>query len=179
MPQANGEWMVKFHAIGAFALFIMCHSPAFACGEPITPQATAWRLAEARTYVTRAEAGAVSAQEPPALTAPVNDFAGVIDDETERELDRRIRALERATGDAVVVATVRTFEPYADIASYAVKMFENGGRGIGARGKDNGALIVVAVDARRVRIETGYDIEPFITDGFAGDTIRTLMGPRF
>jgi uncharacterized protein len=121
----------------------------------------------------------VSAQEPPALTAPVNDFAGVIDDDVERELDRRIRALQRATGDTVVVATVRTFQPYGDIASYAVEMFENGGRGIGARGKDNGLLIVVAVDDRRARIETGYDLEQFITDGFAGDTIRTAMGPRF
>jgi uncharacterized protein len=120
-----------------------------------------------------------AAQEPPALTAPVNDFADVVDDERERELDRRIRALQAATGDVVVVATVRTIQPYADIDSYALKMFENGGRGIGARGKDNGLLIVVAVEERRARIETGYDLEQFITDGFAGDTIRTVMGPRF
>lgn len=121
----------------------------------------------------------VSAQEPPALTAPVNDFAGVIDEATEREVERRIRALHDASGDTVVVATVRTYQPYGDIESYAVKMFENGGRGIGARGKDNGLLIVVAVDDRRVRIEAGYDLEAFVTDGFAGDTIRSAMTPRF
>jgi uncharacterized protein len=121
----------------------------------------------------------VSAQEPPALTAPVNDFADVIDDAVESELDRRIRALQGATGDTVVVATVRTFRPYGDIASYAVKMFENGGRGLGERGKDNGLLIVVAIDDRRVRVETGYDLEPLITDAFAGETIRTVMQPRF
>jgi uncharacterized protein len=121
----------------------------------------------------------VSAQEPPALTAPVNDFADVIDDAVERELDRRIRALQGATGDTVVVATVRTFRPYGDIASYAVKMFENGGRGLGERGRDNGLLIVVAIDDRRVRVETGYDLEPLITDAFAGETIRTVMQPRF
>jgi uncharacterized protein len=174
--------MLKRHLIGVLVLFVMCHSPAFACGAPVTSQATAWRLAEARMHGARAEAGGidtVSAQDPPRLTAPVNDFAGVIDDETERELDRRIRALQRTTGDTVVVATVRTFQPYSDIASYAVKMFENGGRGIGERGKDNGLLIVAAVDDRRVRIETGYDLEAFITDGFAGDTIRTAMTPRF
>lgn len=123
--------------------------------------------------------GSVSAQEPPELRAPVNDFAGVIDDGVERELDRRIRALQAATGDIVVVATVRTYRPFGDIESYAVEMFENGGRGIGARGKDNGLLIVVAVEDRRVRIETGYDLEQFITDGFAGDTIRNAMTPRF
>jgi uncharacterized protein len=121
----------------------------------------------------------VRAQEPPLLAAPVNDFANVIDEPSERELDRRIRALQAASGDVVVVATVRTFQPYGDIESYALKMFENGGRGIGARGKDNGLLIVVAVDDRRARVETGYELEAFITDGFAGDTIRTVMGPRF
>ena len=94
-------------------------------------------------------------------------------------MERRIRALLAASGDAVVVATVKTFKPYADIEEYAVKMFENGGRGIGAKGKDNGLLIVVAVDDRRVKIEVGYDLEQFITDGFAGETIRDVMTPQF
>jgi uncharacterized protein len=116
---------------------------------------------------------------PPSLTAPVNDFANVIDDSSEREMDRRIRALQAASGDVVVVATVPTFKPYADIEEYAVKMFENGGRGVGNKGKDNGLLIVVAVEDRRVKIEVGYDLEQFITDGFAGQTIRDEMTPQF
>jgi uncharacterized protein len=116
---------------------------------------------------------------PPLLDAPVNDTAGVIDAASAQELDRRIRALQQATGDVVVVATVPTFKPYADIREYAVKMFENGGRGIGDRGKDNGLLIVVAVEDRRVDIEVGYALEEFITDGFAGETIRQLMTPQF
>ena len=116
---------------------------------------------------------------PPSLTQPVNDFANVIDAASESEMDRRIRALQQATGDVVVVATVRTFQPYATVEEYAVKMFENGGRGIGQKGKDNGALIVLAVDDRRVRIEVGYDLEEFITDGFAGDVIRQAMTPEF
>ena len=56
-------------------------------------------------------------------------------------------------------------------------MFENGGRGIGDKGKDNGLLIVVAVQDRRVEIEVGYDLEEFITDGFAGETIRDVITP--
>jgi uncharacterized protein len=123
---------------------------------------------------------AVRAQQPPpALTGPVNDFAGVIDAATEREIERRIRALQAASGDVVVVATVQTFQPYATIEEYALAMFENGGRGIGEKGRDNGALILVAVDDRRARIETGYDLEEFITDGYAGETIRVVMTPRF
>ena len=58
-------------------------------------------------------------------------------------------------------------------------MFENGGRGIGNKGKDNGALIVVAIKERQVRVEVGYDLEEFITDGFAGQTIREVMTPQF
>jgi uncharacterized protein len=116
---------------------------------------------------------------PPQLTAPVNDFANVIDADSKAELDKRIRALQQTTGDVLVVATVPTFQPFADINEYAVKMFENGGRGIGQKGKDNGLLIVVAVNDHKVRIEVGYDLEAFITDGFAGETIRNVMAPEF
>ncbi len=119
------------------------------------------------------------AQPIPPLTAPVNDFANVIDGNTEREIDRQVRALQAASGDVVVVSTVRTFKPYADIDEYAVKMFENGGRGIGVKGKDNGLLIVVAVEDRKIRIEVGYDLEQFVTDGFAGETIRDVITPQF
>ena len=54
-----------------------------------------------------------------------------------------------------------------------------GGRGIGAKGKDNGVLIVVAVDDRKIKIEVGYDLEQFVTDGFAGETIRSTIAPEF
>jgi uncharacterized protein len=91
------------------------------------------------------------------------------------------------------VATVKTFQPWPDLPSYAVKMFENGGKGIGARGRagapaarsgrggveDNGLLIVLAVDDRQVRIEVGYGLEAFVTDGFAGETARDTMVPFF
>lgn len=120
------------------------------------------------------------AQEaPPRLTAPVNDFANVIDPGTERSLDTLIRSLEQASGDVVVVATVDTFQPYGDIREYAVKMFENGGQGIGQRNTDNGLLVLVAITDRQVWIEVGYDLEGFITDGFAGETSRDVMTPEF
>ena len=118
------------------------------------------------------------AQDIPRLTAPVNDFANVIDAASEAQLDALIRKLQAATGDVIAIATVKTFQPFGDLQSYAVEMFENGGQGIGAKGKDNGVLIVLAVDDRQVRIETGYGVEGFITDGFAGETSRS-MTPLF
>lgn len=118
-------------------------------------------------------------QPPPELTQPVNDFANVIDPESRRAIEQQIRALQQASGDVVVVATVDTFAPYGDLEEYAVEMFENGGRGVGQKGRDNGLLIVVAVNDRRARVEVGYDLEQFITDGFAGETIRQYMTPEF
>jgi uncharacterized protein len=115
----------------------------------------------------------------PELTQPVNDFAGVISAEDEVALDSLIRRLLAASGDTIVVATIKTFKPAADLRSYATEMFENHGRGIGQKGKDNGLLMVMAVDDRQVWSEVGYDLEGIITDGFAGEISRTTMVPYF
>ena len=95
-----------------------------------------------------AVAGAAAQPAPPQLTAPVNDFANVIDAASEQTLDARIRALREATKDTLVVVTVPTYQPYGSIEEYAVKMFENGGRGIGVKRKDNGLLILGGVNDR-------------------------------
>jgi uncharacterized protein len=116
-------------------------------------------------------------QSVPKLTAPVNDFAHVIDAESTRTLDDRIRALHDTTGDTLIVATVETYQPFGSIEEYATRMFEVAG--IGKKGENNGVLILVAVNDRRVRIEVGYGLEEFITDGFSGDTIRSAMLPAF
>ncbi len=140
---------------------------------------TTTRLAAVLALALLSSAGAAAGQGLPQLTEPVNDFAGVIDEPHKAEMDRMIRALQAKSTDVVVVATIKTFAPYPDIREYAVKMFENGGRGIGEKGKDNGLLVLLAVDDRRVWIEVGYDLEGIITDGFAGETSRQVMVPLF
>ena len=130
--------------------------------------------------ILAAVAATARAQDlPPELTQPVNDFANVIDEPSKQTMEALIRSLQQASGDVVVVATVPTFKPYGDIREYAVKMFENRGRGIGQRGKDNGLLILLAVNDRQVWVEVGYDLEQFVTDGFAGETSRQYMAPEF
>jgi uncharacterized protein len=116
---------------------------------------------------------------PPELIAPVNDFANVIDSRSAAQIDRLIRSLKQASGDVVVVATVPTIEGYGDIREYAVKMFENHGRGVGEKDKDNGLLILLALKERKVWIEVGYGLEPWITDRFSGETSRQYMVPQF
>jgi uncharacterized protein len=127
-------------------------------------------------------ASAVAAAPDPAipeLTQPVNDFAHVIEAASASQMERMIRVLQAASGDVVVVATVPTIEPYGDIREYAVKMFENRGRGIGQKGKNNGLLILLSMKERKVWVEVGYDLEEWITDGYAGETSRQYMTPEF
>jgi uncharacterized protein len=150
-------------AAGSIAIFAVCST------IPGLPNVSSPTLLLAATQATTL----------PQLTEPVNDFARVIDPQSAGEMDRVIRALKAASGDVVVVATVQGVEPYADIRELAVKLFENGGRGIGEKGKDNGLLIVLAMKERRVWIEVGYGLEEWITDGFAGETSRDYMVPEF
>ena len=122
---------------------------------------------------------AVIAADLPELTQPVNDFAHVVDPASAQAIEDMIRALQAKTGDVVVVATVQTIEPYGDINEYAVKLFENHGRGIGQKGKDNGLLVLAAMKERRIKVEPGYDLEQFVTDGFSGETSREYIAPEF
>jgi uncharacterized protein len=114
----------------------------------------------------------------PALNdRPVNDLAGVIDPAHASTIEAMCRELKQKSGDTVFVVTVKTIAPWGDIREYAVKLFEK--QGLGERGKDNGLLVLLAVQERRVWVEVGYGLEPYITDGFAGETSRQVMTPFF
>ncbi len=114
---------------------------------------------------------------PTLADRPVNDFANVIGDAHAARIDTTCRELKQKSGDTVFVVTVNTIAPWGDIREYAVKLFEK--QGLGERGKDNGLLVLLAVQERRVWIEVGYGLEPYITDGFAGETSRQVMTPFF
>ena len=145
-----------------------------------------WRLllavAVILSGVTPASAAAgIAAAAPPLLTAPVNDFANVIDDESERELDRRIRALQQASGRcrrrrdrAVARSRSRDINEFAR-ADVRERRARHRTKGQGQRRADRRR----ASRNGRCEIEVGYDLEEFITDGFAGETIRDVMTPQF
>ena len=151
--------------------------------RPCGPFAAALRAVAFALLISIGTVGVARAQNPSPsllqLQGPVTDGAGVIDAASAEQIAAISRTLEQTTGDVVVVATVPTIAPLATIDDYAVKLFDNGGRGIGAKGKDNGVLILLAVQERRVRIEVGYGLEGFLTDGTAGQISRSLMAPRF
>jgi uncharacterized protein len=106
----------------------------------------------------------------------VNDFASILAEPDEDYLETFLATLERDTSAEVVVVTVNSLDGRT-IESYASRLFAEWG--IGKKDRDNGVLMLVAPDERSVRIEVGYGLEAALTDGLAGDIIRTEIIPEF
>jgi uncharacterized protein len=107
-------------------------------------------------------------------TGYVNDFANVISETTESELETLLDTHEKETSSEVTIVTVPTIgDDY--IEHYAVKLFEEWG--IGTAKNDNGVLVLLAIDDRKVRIEVGYGLEGALPDSIADSIIRTKMVP--
>ena len=118
-----------------------------------------------------------SAQElPPRPDGPVYDGANMIDDAVEAQLDERLRAYNRETGRSVIVATVPNLDGET-VEGYAVELYETWG--IGGEETDEGALLLVAQEERKIRIEVGYGSTPTLTDAASGRIIRNTITPAF
>ena len=112
----------------------------------------------------------------PSPTGYVNDFADLIEPDQQQRLEERLVALEATSSVEVTVVTVTDLQGVT-VEEFAVELFASWG--IGKAGADNGLLILVARDERKVKIEPGYGLEPVITDGRAGRIIRDQMTPAF
>jgi uncharacterized protein len=105
----------------------------------------------------------------------VQDRANIIPATDELDLTRKSEALERATTDQLVVVTVPTLRGQ-DIAKFATTMANR--QGIGQADKDNGVLLLVAPNERKVRIAVGYGLEGLLTDARAAEIVQHML-PRF
>jgi len=106
----------------------------------------------------------------------VNDFAGVIDQETEREIQNIAVQLYEMTTAQVVVVTIKSLEGQS-IEEYAVNLFREWG--IGTAEKNNGVLILIAIEDRWSRIEVGYGLEGALTDADTRRIQDNYMIPAF
>lgn len=118
---------------------------------------------------------ALAANFPP-LTGRIVDQANVIPAETRAALEPKLADLEAKSGIQLVVATVTSLggqeiEPYANELFRAWKL--------GEKAKDNGVLLLVAPNERRVRIEVGYGLEGTLTDALSKVIITNAITPRF
>ncbi|KAB7619707.1 TPM domain-containing protein [Alkalilimnicola sp. S0819] len=114
--------------------------------------------------------------EFPPLTGRVVDRAELLDRATEEMLSQRFAAHEQATGEQLVVVTLEDLQGYP-IEDYGYQLGRHWG--IGQAGEDNGALLIVALTERRVRIEVGYGLEGRLTDARSSLIINRYITPAF
>ncbi|MFN3867712.1 MAG: TPM domain-containing protein [Hyphomicrobiaceae bacterium] len=119
---------------------------------------------------------AIAEPKFPALTGRVVDNASILDAATRASIEADLAALEEKSTDQLVVVTLPTLEGYT-IEDYGYQL----GRKwrIGQQGKDNGALLIVAPNERKVRIEVGRGLEPHLTDAMSRIIIENAILPRF
>ena len=122
--------------------------------------------------------GAAIAAQPqfPQLTGRVVDQANLLDANTRADIERKLANLEDKTGTQLVVVTLPSLQGY-EIEEYGYQL----GRawGIGQKGKNNGALLIIAPNEHRARIEVGYGLEGTLTDAISRLIIENDIIPRF
>jgi len=119
---------------------------------------------------------AVYARQFPPPTNYVNDFANIISEQTENDLNNQLEIFKNSTSNEISVVTLSSLEEDV-IENVAVEIFEQWG--LGTKENDNGILLLIAANERELRIEVGYGLEPVLTDSRSGIIIRSIITPEF
>jgi len=112
----------------------------------------------------------------PALSGRVVDDANLLSEADKQALTADLKALEEKSSDQVVIATVPSLQGYS-IEDYGYQLGRHWG--IGTKQLNNGVLLIVAPNERKVRIEVGRGLEPILTDALSRVIIETSILPRF
>ncbi|MDG3497323.1 MULTISPECIES: TPM domain-containing protein [Pseudanabaena] len=107
----------------------------------------------------------------------VSDVANILSAETESRINQRITQLEARNGSEVAVVTVPDISPLASPKAYATQLFNTWG--IGKRGLDNGVLLLISVNERRLEIETGRGLTSRLSNAQVTQIIETKIKPEF
>ncbi len=136
------------------------------------------RIGLAALLLLLAFAGSGRAADPafPALTGRVVDQVGVLSDAQRDQLTSELAAQETKTGQQVVVAILSSLRGQT-IEDYGYQL----GRawGIGQKGKNTGAILLIAPGEHKVRVEVGYGLEGTLTDAKSSDIIHQIILPAF
>ena len=112
----------------------------------------------------------------PKLSGRVVDEAHLLSPEQVAALTRLSAETEQASTRQLVVATIPDLQGH-DIADYGYQLLRSWG--IGQKGANNGLILIVAPNERKVRIEVGYGLEPIMTDALSSQIINETIIPRF
>ena len=112
----------------------------------------------------------------PDLSARVVDQANILDTATRNSLSEKLRTLENQTTNQLVVVTLPALQG-TSIEDYGYQLGRHWG--IGQKAKNNGALLIIAANERKVRFEVGYGLEGVLTDAVTKLIIENSILPRF
>jgi uncharacterized protein len=116
------------------------------------------------------------ALEVPPLRGRVNDYAKLLPQERARALEAQLEKFEQETGHQIAVLTIPSLDGDS-LEDFSIRVAESWK--IGEKGFDNGAILLIARDDRRLRIEVGYGLEGVMPDAIASRIIREVITPRF
>jgi len=139
----------------------------------MTPRRIFWPVAATLALVASVVWAALTF---PALTGRVVDDAGLLTPAERQSLTDMLAAYEQKTTNQVVVVTLKSLQG-TSIEDYGYQLGRHWG--IGQKGKDNGALLIVAPNERKVRIEVGYGLEGDLTDAASKLIIENIIVPAF
>jgi len=114
--------------------------------------------------------------EVPPLRGHVNDYAGLLTDRAVQRLETRLTEFEKTDSTQIVVLTIPTLGG-ENLEEYSIKVAEEWK--IGREGKDNGVILLVSRQERKIRIEVGRGLEGKLTDLISGRIIRNEIAPAF
>src|SRR5437763_1185924 len=114
------------------------------------------------------------AEKPEQLkpTNYVNDFGGVLDQQTQARLNAMCLEVQQKTQAQIAVVTIKTLEDQP-VDDFAVTLFKQWG--IGQKGTDRGVLVLLAVQDHKYRVEVGYGLESILPDGKVGGFGREMV----
>jgi len=133
-------------------------------------------LAAAALLALPVSVAAQSLQPVPALERRVTDLAGLLDPSQQARLEERLAGFEERKGSQVAVLVLPTTAPES-IEQYAIRVAEQWK--LGREGIDDGALLLVAVEDRALRLEVGYGLEGALPDAIAKRIVSDVITPYF
>lgn len=112
----------------------------------------------------------------PALTARVNDYANALSPATRQQLENVLAQLEKSDSTQIAVLIIPSLEG-ENLEDFSLQVVEQWQ--LGQKSLDNGALLLIAKDDRKLRIEVGYGLEGVLTDLKSSRIIRNIITPQF
>jgi uncharacterized protein len=122
------------------------------------------------------QAAPATARDIPSLTARVNDYAAMLSPATRQQLESVLASLEKEESTQLAVLTIDSLQG-ENLEEFSLKVVEKWR--LGQKGLDNGVLLLIAKNDRKLRIEVGYGLEGVLTDLTSGRIIRDIITPQF